>query len=582
MQKSAPLFCLLLVFGVFTASGQLTRNVLFLGNSYTGTNGLPQMTKDAALSAGDTLTFDSRTPGGYRLEDHYSDPLSLSKIATGGWDYMVLQGQSREPILGTSKFKQGGRQLKAEYKLHDTCGVALLYMTWGRENGDPTFCPTYPEMCTYVSMDSTLRVKYEELAQDIGAEISPVSAVWRYLRQNHAGIQLYQTDGSHPSMAGTYAAACCLYTAIFKKDPTAITFSAGLNSADALAIRQAAKTVVYDSLTKWDYQHQPRSTFHYTIGSGTNEVIFSPITFGVSQDYHWDFGDGNTSTSTNPTHSYGSDGTYTVTLTTTICNLQGVSTSITDTTISFCTHTPTIFGNNPWLCNYDTLWTQPADAYQWYSGGVAIPETQRFLANYKQYNNWNFTVSSTVNGCSELSQVFMANGQWSGFYYDAAFGGDPCIGDTTMVALLSAFGFSGNETIRWFRDGQPLTAFDGEDTLLVFNSGSYEGYVVDTSSACPFDTTFIGPLQYQCLGVSEFERIGDIVLYPNPASTEINIEFPIASHPQKIGIYTTAGRLVQTDTLYSSESIDIHRLPPGVYYILLEGTPEKALKFVKL
>jgi PKD repeat protein len=454
-------------------------------------------------------------------------------------------------------------------------------MTWGRQNGDATFCPTYPEVCTYLSMDSTLREKYTELAQEAGAEISPVSAVWRYLRQNHSTIQLYTADGSHPSVAGSYAAACTFYTAIFKKDPNAITFDSSLNAADALAIRQATKTVVYDSLPQWNYQHQPHSNFQYTIGSGTNEVIFSPINFGVAQDYLWDFGDGNTSTSSNPTHSYATDGTYTVTLTTSICNLQGMSNSITDTVISFCSHTPNIFSNKTWLCNYDTLWTQTADTYQWYNGGVALPEMQRFLADYQQYNNFSFTVSSTVNGCSELSQVFLASPQWSGYYFDAAFGGDPCVGDTGIVAVLNGSGFTGTETIRWFKDGQPLPTFDNKDTLFVYTSGNYKGYVVDQSSNCPLDTTLIGPLSYQCLSTPEPLPEEEIVIYPNPASKVIGLELPVGLNTQKVYIYSANGLLIQKTILPSSQQVDISRLSPGLYYLLLDSKPESALKFIK-
>jgi len=78
---------------------QLSYRVLFLGNSYTAVNNLPQIIHDAALSAGDTLVFDSNTPGGYQLTDHSIDVTSQNKIMAGGWDYVVIQGQSQEPIM---------------------------------------------------------------------------------------------------------------------------------------------------------------------------------------------------------------------------------------------------------------------------------------------------------------------------------------------------------------------------------------------------------------------------------------------------------------------------------------------------
>src|SRR6476620_4290289 len=96
-------------------------------------------------------------------------------------------------------------------KQYNPCAVPLTYMTWGRKNGDPSTCPNFPNMCTYQKMDSVLKMRYLTLTSFINGEVSPVSVVWKYLRQNNPGIELYQTDESHPSPAGTYAAACCFY-----------------------------------------------------------------------------------------------------------------------------------------------------------------------------------------------------------------------------------------------------------------------------------------------------------------------------------------------------------------------------------
>lgn len=56
-----------IILGLQVAAQNRTRKVLFLGNSYTEVNNLPQIIANAALSAGDTMLFDSHTPGGYKL-----------------------------------------------------------------------------------------------------------------------------------------------------------------------------------------------------------------------------------------------------------------------------------------------------------------------------------------------------------------------------------------------------------------------------------------------------------------------------------------------------------------------------------
>ena len=77
--------------------GQITRRVLFLGNSYTYVNNLPQLIKDIALANGDTLVFDSNCPGGHTFNNHFNNATSLSKINAQAWDCVILQAQSQEP-----------------------------------------------------------------------------------------------------------------------------------------------------------------------------------------------------------------------------------------------------------------------------------------------------------------------------------------------------------------------------------------------------------------------------------------------------------------------------------------------------
>jgi len=580
-------YLVVLLFTFFCFSGyglkaQLSFKVLFLGNSYTGVNNLPQMVHDVALSAGDTLVFDSHTPGGYQLADHFSDVTSQNKIMTGGWDYVVIQGQSQEPITHSSQFSNGGSALYNQVKQHTPCAVIMPYMTWGRKNGDAANCPFFPVMCTYEGMDTTIRDRYLDLAASINGEVSPVSVVWKYIRQNHPNIDLYQADESHPSTAGSYAAACCFYATIFKKDPTLITFNSGLTSADAAIIRDAVKTQVYDSLQLWDFKKLPIADLIFETGPGTNEILFKAISHGVRQTYFWDFGDGDTSSINFPTHSYLADGTYTVSLTTTTCDLQGLHTSFTDTVIQFCSHTPTVYTTLPWLCRYDTLWTQPADSYQWYCYGVPLPETSQYLADYLQYNISGFSVVSTVNGCSELSELFTDTPEWSGYYFDAM--GDPCVGDTVAFAVLHINTFlSGFENILWYKNDTLLPFMTNEDTLLIFAPGKYECKVIDPNADCPLDTTSYS-INYDC-GVSGIDDKGPPLswtLYPNPASETITIRFTKNPKQETIQIYTAIGGLARSvNTSAATTTLDISNLPKGLYYIRLKSNNQTALKFMK-
>lgn len=572
-------------FTIKHSNAQSSIKTLFLGNSYTGFNNLPQLVHDVALSAGDTLIFDSHSPGGFRLIDHSTDVTTQSKIASGNWDYVVIQGQSQEPITQNSNFMSGAAALRNQIKQADSCAIVMPYMTWGRKNGDASNCASFPVMCTYQGMDTTIRNKYLNLTDKANGEVSPVSVVWSYIRQNHPGIELYQPDESHPSPSGSYAAACCFYAAIFKKDPTMITYDFGLNAAEASIIRSAAKLKVYDTLSFWDFKKPPTANFRFTKGPGVHEMKFTPVNpDGVHQFYHWDFGDGTTSNIQSPTHTYLANGTYTVELSTSNCNLQGWDTATADTIIQLCQHTPTVYTSHPWLCNYDTLWTQPANTYQWLSGGMIIPgETNQYLSNYIQFNSSGiFSVLTSDNGCTELSEEYFPQPVSTNYYFDAL--GDPCTGDTVVFAVLHTSGtLPGNEIIKWFKNGTLLSMMSNEDTLLITEGGIYEVKIVDTSSNCPMDTTAYS-IEYDCnvMGINKTETGVFASIYPNPASGRVFVEFHQRYDDKQLQFYTIYGRLIRTIEIESARmEIDVSSLPSGIYIIRLNNHYQAGIKLIK-
>jgi hypothetical protein len=585
LQKNILFVLFLSVLGLagHEVKAQLKRKVLFLGNSYTGVNNLPQLVRDVALSAGDTLVFDSHTPGGYRLIDHHNDLISQSKIMNGGWDYVVIQGQSQEPITFSSQFNSAGSALHTKIKQYNPCAVTVPYMTWGRKNGDASNCASFPVMCTYQGMDTTLRARYLSLTKFINGEVSPVSVVWNYLRQNHPSIDLYQADESHPSAAGSYAAACCFYAMLFKKDPTLITFTFGLSPANASIIRNAAKLKVFDSLQLWNFKKLPVANIQYEVGPGTNELLFQSVSLGVNQTTLWHFGDGDSSTSAYAAHSYAANGTYTVTLTTTNCDLQGLHTNMADTVIQFCNHTPTVYSQQPMLCAYDTLWTQAADSFQWLAYGVPIPETSQFLANYNQYAISGFSVVSTVNGCSEMSRTFTGMYQGSGYYFDAAGVGNPCFGDTLPFVVLHINGsLPGSENIFWYKNDTLLPLMTHQDTLLISGPGKYNCQVINPVSNCPLDTTFF-QLEVTCATLGFEDRREDLgwSVFPNPATETITLQFKNGFSSGQIQIFDVMGRIARELEAQANMEIPIADLPGGLYYIRQKNSRQPVLKFVK-
>lgn len=301
-----------------------SKNVLFLGNSYTAVNNLPQMLTDVAFSTGDTLYCNSNCPGGYTFELHSTNATTLSYIATGNWDFVILQEQSQLPSFPLSQVESDvfpyAQLLDSLINAQNSCVETVFYMTWGRKNGDASNCAVWPPVCTYAGMDSLLNLRYRMMADSNDAIISPVGAVWKYIRNQYPAIELYNPDESHPSVAGTYAAACTFYSTLLRKNPLAITYDAGLGSTEAGQIRNAVKVVVYDSLSNWHIgEYDPLSQFNF-LQTAPNEISFNNQSLNAN-NFQWYFGDGDSSTTFNPIHTYPGNGNYDVTLISEYCGM---------------------------------------------------------------------------------------------------------------------------------------------------------------------------------------------------------------------------------------------------------------------
>lgn len=264
--KNTFIFLLLVCLSLATFADNY--KVLFIGNSYTDVNNLPSLIQQVCQSTGDDISYSASVPGGCTFQQHLNQ--SMSYIKQGGWDYVVLQEQSQLPSFPINQFMNEcypfAQRLCDSIRKYNPQAQIVFYMTWGRKNGDQINVQYYSPLGTYEGMDSLLYARYMMMAEDNDAIVSPVGALWHFVRDNYPEIELYQSDESHPSMIGSYAAACSFYTVLFKKSPLQITANCGIEDAIANTIRNAAQTVVFDSLNKWLFLNPIDTTENDTTG----------------------------------------------------------------------------------------------------------------------------------------------------------------------------------------------------------------------------------------------------------------------------------------------------------------------------
>jgi PKD repeat protein len=138
-------------------------------------------------------------------------------------------------------------------------------------------------------------------------------------------------------------------------------------------------------------------TANRTSGSVTLAIAFTDTSSNTPTSWNWSFGDGTYSTSQNPTHTYSTAGTYTVSLNAT--NAVGSNTETKAGYITVNKLTPTITWSNPSAITYGTALssTQLNAASSVPGGFVYNPVSGIILGAGSQTLGTTFTPTDTTN-----------------------------------------------------------------------------------------------------------------------------------------------------------------------------------------
>lgn len=182
-------------FSGFSQIQKDTIKVLFVGNSYTYYHNMAQMVSLISDSTQTKIITRKSTIGGANLSEHWLGERNLKtkeKIENGGFDIVVLQNHSLETINEPERFVKY-MKLLCDY-IKENGAQPYLYNTWAREHK--------PEM------QLTIDKLYKQVATENNAKIVPIGQLWLKAKQVNPAIQLYDSDGSHPSETGTFITAC--------------------------------------------------------------------------------------------------------------------------------------------------------------------------------------------------------------------------------------------------------------------------------------------------------------------------------------------------------------------------------------
>ena len=204
-----------------------TVRMLFIGNSFTTRNDLPGLLS-AIAEAGAGTMIESKViaAGGASLRRHWNAG-AADTISDETWDYVVFQEQSTLPIKNGKRFHENVREFVPVMK--ESGATMVLFMTWARKHE-----PENQKLLT----DS-----YDSIGKELAATVVPVGSAWREMLEKQGTPELHAEDGSHPTLAGSYLAACVFYTTLFDGDLKDLeTEVEGLSHEERRLLQQIAQS----------------------------------------------------------------------------------------------------------------------------------------------------------------------------------------------------------------------------------------------------------------------------------------------------------------------------------------------------
>lgn len=216
--------------------------VLFIGNSATFYNTLPETLERLATAAGYDVKTDSVTKGGYTLAQHAESEALYEKIATGEYDIVFLQENGDGVYFPEKNDPSREAHRKLDRAIRDSGAETYLYVRppsgKNKPNGDDSFaqCVRYDEF-------------FGDIAEKIGAKCAYVNRAFAYAIRN-CEFNLWGPDNAHTSAHGGYLADCVFFATIFHTSATVLDDN-GLPEADAKILQQIADKIVLEGVIPW-------------------------------------------------------------------------------------------------------------------------------------------------------------------------------------------------------------------------------------------------------------------------------------------------------------------------------------------
>lgn len=231
-----------------------TYKILFIGNSHTYYNDMPNIFKGIAEADGIKCDISSITSAGYKLSQ-FADKTDVygkqvyEALTKKTWDYVIVQ--ENRAVLVEKEYKTESA-VKTLHSIIKNAGAKMvIYGTQPNNIGSTFSLNSTSVYLTDLQIEQILTRNNFKIANSYEGLVAASGTNFMRVMSDYPDIVLYRSDNLHPTVAGSYLAACTIYYTVFNKSPYGNQFLPGsiydtnnliskLSMDDALLLQQIA------------------------------------------------------------------------------------------------------------------------------------------------------------------------------------------------------------------------------------------------------------------------------------------------------------------------------------------------------
>lgn len=219
--------------------------ILFVGNSYTFYNNLSMMFLNIVNGQGRKCIAKELSSGYYTLKQ-YADvedqggALLDRTLGKENWDFVILQENTSMALSTAAPQEMFPPSRTLDEKIKAAGGQSVFLMTWAPKDGMKVGFKQQKRE----AVQADLAGSYLAITDELDAILAPVGVGFMRCTQTYPDIELWDGDKQHPSLAGSYLAACILYSVIYQDSPENCPYISELEEDVALKLQNIAAELV--------------------------------------------------------------------------------------------------------------------------------------------------------------------------------------------------------------------------------------------------------------------------------------------------------------------------------------------------